>query len=171
MFSSGRVLVEAAALVLEGAGGTLFVTSLNKALFYADLQAIIETGKPITGTTYVALPAGPVVAKYRQRLVAALEEAGLAEQDDTGDVGKPLYLIAQPVRKLVTEEHARILRDAAAWAKAQSASQLSDYSHDNPGWKAAWDAGLGAKAHAQPINLRIAVQQLLDDDPWMNAPG
>src|SRR5437899_4638546 len=162
------LLVEAAALVLQGAGGGLHITSLNKALFYADLHALVQTGRPITSTAYIALPAGPVIAKYQQRLVSALEEAGLAEQDVTDDSSKPMYLTGNPTRKLVAEEHVGILRSAGEWARSKTATQLSDYSHDNPGWMVAYENGLKAGRPALAINLRIAIQQLVDDDPWMS---
>jgi uncharacterized phage-associated protein len=171
MFGSGRdLLVEAAALVLEGAGGWLYVTSLNKALFYADVRALLQTGKTITDTTYVALPAGPVVAQYKRRVVAALEAAGLAEQDDTDGSSKPLYLIGAPVRKRISEEQATILRRVGEWAKSKTATWLCEYSHENPGWTVAYETGLKAKLPAKLINLRIAMQQLVDEDDWMSGP-
>jgi hypothetical protein len=162
------LLVEAAALLLEAAKGSLFITSLNKGLFYADLRAMLTTGSAITGTTYLALPAGPVIARYQRRVIGALADAGLAEQDDTDAKGKPLYLIGKPERKLVSAEHAKIIQRAADWAKARSTSALSKYSHKNPGWTAAYEAGLKAGRSAQPINMRIAMQQIMDDDPWMS---
>jgi hypothetical protein len=130
---ASSALVEAAALLLEAAGGDLFVTSLNKGLFYADLDALLHTGEAITGASYIALPAGPVVAKYQTRLVRALEDAGLAEQDDSEGTGKPLYLVNKPTRQAISDEHLGILCRVAAWAKGMTAKALSDYSHENPG--------------------------------------
>jgi len=36
-------LVEAAAALLEGAGGSLPITSLNKAVFYLDLESLLKS--------------------------------------------------------------------------------------------------------------------------------
>ena len=35
------------------------------------------------------------------------------------------------------------------------------------GWKIAWARGLGANRPAQKLDLRIAMQQLLDRAPWL----
>ena len=41
-------MVEAAAALLEGAGGSLPITSLNKALFYLDLHCLLTSGSTVT---------------------------------------------------------------------------------------------------------------------------
>jgi hypothetical protein len=73
MVVANSPLIEAAAVLLEGAGRTLLTTPLNKALFYLDLTALLELGSTITKATFVALKAGPVVESYSQRLLAPLE--------------------------------------------------------------------------------------------------
>lgn len=162
-------LVEAAARLLEAAGGSLHITSLNKALFYLDLFALRDLGRTVTETTYLALPAGPVAAKYESRLVRALEDAGLAQQDEAEDSGaKPVCLLASPETKLVAGEALLLSKRIGAWASRKTAASLSELSHRNSGWQMAWDRGLGAKKPAQPINLSIAMQQVLDADPWLD---
>jgi uncharacterized phage-associated protein len=165
-----RKTVEAAAAILSGAGGTLPITSLNKAMFYADLCALLEHGETITGTTYLALKAGPVVAKYDSRVVGALERAGLAQQDESEDgFTKPVSLVAEPTMTLLTETEIQIARRIAEWASRKSPKQLSDFSHENLGWMLAWDAGLGSKNPAKPIDMLIAMQQLGEADDWLDA--
>jgi hypothetical protein len=161
-------LVEAAALMLKAAGGTLNVTPLNKALFYLDLWSLLETGSAATQTTYIALKQGPVVAKYPERLVAALEKAGLAIQSDEEDGSKPLSLVSEPPgpRHLTTEQ-VKLLEQIARWAKERGATWLSDFSHKNVGWTVAWENGLGMGRAALPINLQLAMQQLADEDAWL----
>jgi hypothetical protein len=162
-------LIEAAARLLQAAGGSLPITTLNKALFYLDLFALRDLGQTVTRATFVALPAGPVVAKYEARLVRALEEAGLAQQDESEDGGaKPVCLLASPTTKALSDEATALAARIGAWASRRSAGGLSDLSHLNAGWRFAWDRGLGAKKPALPINMSIAMQQVLDIDPWMD---
>lgn len=147
------------------------ITALNKALFYLDLHALRDAGAAMTGTTYMALPAGPVVAKYQKRLIGALEEAGLAEQDISEDeASKPMCLVSAPMTTHLTPEQLAMITRLGSWAGRKTATELSDMSHRNEGWKLAWDEGLGAKKVARPIDLRIAMQQILDLDPWVDAP-
>ncbi len=54
------------------------------------------------------------------------------------------------------------------WAKKESASALSDYSHKNIGWQLAWAAGLGQSHPAQKVDLHIAMQQIMERDPWLD---
>lgn len=166
-----EILVETAARLLEAAGGSMLITTLNKALFYLDLHALREAGAPITGTTYLALPAGPVVAKYQKRLIAALEDAGLAEQDiSDDDASKPVCLVSAPGTAHLDATQLAMVARIGRWAAQKTATELSDISHWNDGWKLAWESGLGAKKPARPINLRIAMQQILDVDPWVDVP-
>ena len=164
-----RGLVEAAAALLEGAGGSLPITSLNKALFYLDLSALLESGNTITGTTYLALPAGPVVAKYDKRVVGALESAGIAQQDEAEDgPTKPVCLIQIPTRSTLSEAQWQAAQRRGAWAASKKPSELSRLSHENVGWKLAWQAGLGARKPAVKIDLVVAMQQILDNDAWLD---
>ncbi len=161
-------LLEAAAVLLQEAGGSLPITSLNKALFYLDLEVLLHKGETLTQVTYLALPAGPVVAKYTTKLVAALDDAGLAEQDDRGDGSKPVYLTGEPPQRFVVGPVRAVASRIATWAKRKPASALSRFSHLNEGWKIAFTGGLGARKPAQKINMRIAMQQLIDRDPWLD---
>ncbi len=125
-------------------------------------------GKPVTGATYIALPAGPVVAKYDRRIVQALEDAGLAQQDEADDgVTKPVCLLQEPTRHHLTEAQLALADRIGRWARKTSARALSEYSHKNIGWQIAWDAGLGQSHPAQKVDLRIAMQQVMAQDPWL----
>jgi len=161
-------LVEAAALILKGAGGSLNITPLNKALFYLDLRSLLETGSTATGASYIALKQGPVVAKYPERLVGALEKAGLAIQSDEEDGSKPLSLVQEPPEpRFLDAEQVRLVEGIARWAKEKGASWLSNFSHENIGWMLAWQEGLGSGRPAKSINLHLAMQQLAEDDAWL----
>lgn len=163
------VLLEAAANLIEAAGGSMPITTLNKALFYLDIFALRDFGEPITGTAYIALPAGPVVARYDKRLVAALEDEGIAQQDISEESGgKPICLLKRPSPETLDSERLALVRRIGQWASTKTAKELSDLSHQNDGWRIAWDEGLGARLPARSVNLRIAMQQIIDIDPWVD---
>jgi hypothetical protein len=160
-------LLEAAALLLEGAGGSLLTTSLNKALFYLDLHALLDTGATATGETYVALRAGPVVEGYRERLIGELERCRIAMQDDDNPSYMPVIL-RHPIKPTrLGQDLLALARTVGRWAASKQAIELSDFSHENPAWQLAWDRGNG---QGSSIDLRLAIQQLADADPWLDEP-
>ena len=158
-------LLEAAAVLLEGAEGSLLTTSLNKALFYLDLLALRETGKTVTGETYVALKAGPVIESYRARLISELERNNIAMQDDDNPSYMPVVLLHPVKPKHLDDAVLKIAKDVGRWAKSKQAIELSNFSHENMAWQIAWNGGAG---QGTKIDLRIAMQQLMDGDPWMS---
>ncbi len=160
-------LLEAAAALLAGAGGSLLTTSLNKALFYLDLHALLETGETATGETYVALTAGPVIESYRVRLIEELERNRIAMQDDDNPAYMPVILLHPPASSHLNPTVQELARKIGAWAKSKKAGELSEYSHQNPAWKLAWNKGAG---QGSPLDLHLALQQLADEDPWLDEP-
>jgi uncharacterized phage-associated protein len=156
-------LLEAAAVLLEHAGGQLLTTNLNKALFYFDLHCLLETGKRATDAIYVALRHGPVVESYSTKLIDALEKVNIAMHDDEDPNYKPIVLLHPVEVRRLNETQVALAKHVAEWAKSKTATQLSDYSHDNLGWKAAFE-----RIEGTPINLHLAMQQLADADPWLD---
>lgn len=59
---------QAAALLLERAGGRLPYIKLIKLLYLADRETLIETGYPITGDRMVSMPHGPVLSQVLDRI-------------------------------------------------------------------------------------------------------
>ena len=161
-------LLEAAAALLESAGGSLLTTSLNKALFYLDLAAFLETGETATGETYVALRAGPVIEGYHVRLIEELERNRIAMQDDDNPKYKPVLLLHPVEPTHLRPDVLDLAREIGAWAGSNQAGELSDYSHENPAWRLAWNGGAG---QGSALDLRIAIQQLGDKDPSIHAPA
>lgn len=156
-------LIEAAVAVLSGAGGELQTVNLNKALFYFDLAMLRDMGRTYTGTAYVALKRGPVVNDYKVALVRALEQRQLAEQTVAG-LAKPIVLRDGALVRRVDIDVLAAATQAGEWAKKHSAEFLSDYSHGNPGWEIAHAKGEGTR-----INMVLAMQQVVDVDPWMES--
>jgi hypothetical protein len=166
-----HLLGAATALLAEAPNREMNIVTINKALFYLDLVALRDLGETVTQNTYIALEWGPVIAKYKQRLIRELEAGGYAVQGTTGDdLSRPLRLrrrfedlsfIPGPLRLK--------LADIVRWACSQKAGGLSDISHGNPGWIASYREGLSAGKKPQPINMSLALQQLGDKDPWLES--
>lgn len=167
-------LLEAEFEILRAAGGAMGITALNKALFYFDLLTLLETGKMATNAKYVAFKRGPVVDGYKQQLVEAFEKAGLGKQFDETGFEKPIVLAEDAQLALMTLTTADVDRIARVHrllaGRLSSAAAVSDYAHRNPGWQLAFAAGRNDPYPSEPINMRIAMQQLVEEDPWMR-PG
>jgi uncharacterized phage-associated protein len=162
-------LIEAAAVILDAAPRKrLNTVSLNKALFYLDLASLRDTGETFTGNTFIAIKYGPVVAKYPKRLIGALQEDGVARQESCG-LASPVTLEAMPDTHAMTAEIRQVAREVADFCARRTAGFLSDISHKNPGWDIAWKEGQ-RKGYFRPINMLIAMQQIADDDPWLQRP-
>jgi uncharacterized phage-associated protein len=58
-----RKAAQAAAFLLKRHNGTLHYLLLIKLLYYADRQALLEKGRPITGDQMVSMDKGPVLSK------------------------------------------------------------------------------------------------------------
>jgi len=165
-------VVEAAVALLDAAPDRrMNAVTLNKSLFYLDLACLRDFGEPLTQNTFVALDFGPVVAKYRRRVFKPLEVNGLAAQLDEWDGSKPLQL-QQTLSQLdfLDGQRRELAEQVGAFFGNLSSSKASDYSHENPGWEVAYTRGLRAGNPAQPIDLLIAMQQILEDDPWLHEP-
>lgn len=140
---------------------------LNKALFYFDLACLRDYGKTFTRDTYVALDNGPVVEDYQTRLIALLEKSGLAKQEADGDA-RPIRLLSQPVFKKLTPKIQDLAGKVSRWRSRKTSRELSNYSHENLGWIIAYRNARQPSGRAQVIDMHIAMQQILDDDPWMD---
>ncbi len=156
-------LVEATAAILACIPrNTLNITVLNKALFYLDLLALRDLGHTATGATFVALERGPVVDQYKSQLLPALLRAGVAKQIENEE-SRPVVLTSRPGFKLLGEDVLALARRIADNVAAFSSRGVTDVAHRNPGWKAAWARGNGS-----PVNMLVAMQQILDEDPWLS---
>jgi hypothetical protein len=164
-------LIEVASAVLNAAPDRrLNAVVLNKALFYLDLASLRDRAETITGNSYIAIQQGPVVAKYPQRLIGELENRGIGRQVSEWDGAKPILLEACPQHFQYLDADAMILVSAVTSYFAERTSrQASDYSHENPGWQLAWNE-YRRTGKPSPINMRIALQQIVEDDPWMDLP-
>lgn len=162
-----RLLQAAVALLSAARDRQLNTTNLNKAIFYLDLFALRDLGSSVTGSAFIALKQGPVVAKYEKRLIEPLEEAGFAVQEQDG-MALPVRLVGEPGRPhLLSAAELEFARKVGQWFSEITAGRASDISHENPGWIIAFEEGLGAKKRPLPIDLHLAMQQIVEKDPWL----
>ncbi|CAN5201984.1 hypothetical protein BH09SUM1_BH09SUM1_25880 [soil metagenome] len=164
-------LIEAASAVLNAAPmHRLNAVVLNKVLFYLDLSSLRDRGEVVTGNTYIAIQRGPVVARYQQRLIGQLESRGIARQVEEWDGSKPILLETALKHRRYLDAHSMALASAVTtfFADATSA-QASDFSYENPGWRLAWGEYLRSKKPC-PIDMQVAMQQIVEDDLWMDGP-
>lgn len=164
-------LIETASAILNAAPDhRLNAVVLNKTLFYLDLASLRDRGETLTGNPYIALQQGPVVAKYQERLIAQLESRGIARQVDEWDGSKPILLKVVPSGSRFLDASAKtLLSRVTAFFANQTSRQASEYSHDNPGWLLAWAEYQRSKRPCV-IDMRVAMQQVIQDDPWMDEP-
>jgi hypothetical protein len=158
-------VIEAAMAILQATSKMrLGITVLNKALFYADLVALRDLGHSLTNSGYIALPQGPVLNHYERALIRDLDRQRLAEQIQEG-WPKPV-IVRQPITRFgrLTPEEVAIAQLVARKIEAKSATWVSEYSHENPGWQLAFRDKIGSG-----IDMVLAMQQVVDDDPWMDA--
>ncbi|MFY9343208.1 MAG: type II toxin-antitoxin system antitoxin SocA domain-containing protein [Planctomycetota bacterium] len=142
----------------------LGITVMNKALFYADLCALRDRGKSITRSGYIALPQGPMLNHYERALVRDLDRHGLAEQVPDG-WEKPLIVRCElKTFTELTDEEVGIAQFVARKIHGKTATWVSEYSHENTAWQRSFRAGAGTK-----IDLMIALQQVVEDDAWIEA--
>jgi hypothetical protein len=166
---NARLLEAAAVLLFAAQDQRLNTVSLNKALFHLDLGSLRDFGQVFTFTPYIALDMGPVVAKYEKRLIKPLEEAGIATQSEDG-LALPVSLNRLPQFHLINPDIRDLAERVSQWCSGQTSWGVSDFSHQNPGWIIAREEERHASGKKQVIDMNIAMQQIVDHDPWMNEP-
>jgi putative zinc finger/helix-turn-helix YgiT family protein len=115
----------------------VFKTKLNKLLFYADFKHFKEYTVSITGARYARIPFGPAPDGYdlyypilaRQGTIAVGE---VVFQDYTGE---EYIATQQPDLNVFSESELRVLASVKEHFKNFSASEISDFSHEERGYK------------------------------------
>lgn len=87
---------EAAAFLLRLAGGRLPYLTLIKLLYLADRQALVETGRPITGDAMYAMDNGPVLSAVLDRIKGRTAGNGRFRSYVSKPHGYDVELLADP---------------------------------------------------------------------------
>ena len=105
-----------------------------------------------------------------QRLIKPLEERGIARQISQWNGSKPIVLEGSPKHFEFLDSDALLtIADVTNFFADATSKSASDFSHMNLGWKLAWDR-YQREGNPAAVNMRIAMQQIVESDPWMRVP-
>jgi uncharacterized phage-associated protein len=122
----------------DRAGGA---TKLNKVLYFADFAHVRTHGRPISGADYQKLPQGPAPRRLkpvRSQLVAQGAAEVITEEFLGYQMHRLVPLRVPDLSAFTTHELAtidKVLDDL----QQLTATQVSDLSHEEPGWLHAAD--------------------------------
>jgi hypothetical protein len=122
----------------DRAGGA---TKLNKVLYFADFAHVRRTGSPISGAAYQRLEHGPAPRKLvpvRDRLVAR-GEAEMVREQFLGFAQHRLIPRREADMSVFTDDEVATIDGVLADLDGLTASQVSDLSHEEPGWRLTGD--------------------------------
>ena len=113
--------------------GNLFVTKLNKVLFYLDFSAYRDEGAGFTGLRYARADYGPVPDQYDLVMAALVDGAALAYREQ-GD-GRVIVARRGAHHSPLTPQQVARLDAVAAFANGfATTAELSAYSHEERAW-------------------------------------
>lgn len=137
-------LIEAAIYLCElSADDPDFVmTKLVSLLYYADCEAYLEFGEPITGTTYIHFPHGPHPENWYQ-IRQRMEQYGDAEiLYDTAAVGYQNYRVL-PLRpanlELLSSDDRESLAAQVERFSGFNVAGIKHHAHQEVGWRSTED--------------------------------
>ena len=114
-------------------------TKLNKILFYADFLAYVRLGQPITGVAYQRLPHGPaprMLLPIKREMIAA-GDAVERHKMVYGKKQKRLVPLREADLDLFTAHQIALVDEIIDALRNHSAVQVSELSHQFPGWSLA----------------------------------
>lgn len=115
--------------------GNVFVTKMNKLLFYTDFLKYKREGFGMTGLEYRAITYGPVPEKYGE----VYSRAKGVEMEEyiyqNGTSGIILRAIEQPDMDVFSETEMEVLTEVCNRFANYSAGEISLQSHKEKGWK------------------------------------
>ncbi len=112
----------------------VFVTKMNKLLFYADFLCYRRKGYGLTGLKYAALPYGPVPEKWG-RVYDSIPDIRMDEYvfpDMTS--GIELNSAVEPDMTVFDKTETAVLHDVAERFMNTKAGEISQISHNEKGW-------------------------------------
>ncbi|OUO85700.1 type II TA system antitoxin MqsA family protein [Gordonibacter urolithinfaciens] len=113
--------------------GNLFVTKLNKVLFYLDFSAYRDEGAGFTGLRYARADYGPVPDQYDLVMAALVDGATLAYREQ-GDGRVIVARRGADLSAFSPQEVARLDTVAAFANGFATTAELSAYSHEERAW-------------------------------------
>lgn len=117
---------------------TYSATKLNKLLFFADFFAYASLGEPMTGHRYQKLPNGPAPVALLP-VVSRMTERGDCQWEEHPYFGRTQRrLVAKRGADLswLSDEQQSLVDDLVERLWGVSATEVSELSHEYPGWQA-----------------------------------
>ena len=125
---------QAASLLLGRHGGTMPYIKLIKLLYLADRNSLIETGSPITGDRFVAMPKGPVLSRVLDLIRESDPAADSLWHSCIVRRGYDAALIGAPGRDRLAEYDEKLLDRLFESYGEENKWQLVDLTHELPEW-------------------------------------
>ena len=112
-------------------------TKLVKLLYYADCEAYLRMGQPITGATYIHMPHGPYPDEWQAMLRQLQDEQAiriLEEDIPNGNRRRRPVAGTPATTDALTEQELRFLDEQLQRFADFNAAQIEEYSHDELAW-------------------------------------
>lgn len=111
----------------------MWVTKMNKLLFYIDFVSYRERGMAMTGLAYRAIDYGPVPERW-EKVYSEFDEIGQEPRDMGEYEGQILVAKAKPADGVLTEEEIAIINAVCEKLKDCSSRKVSEMSHEEKAW-------------------------------------
>lgn len=112
----------------------VFVTQMNKILFYTDFVSYRENGQAITGLSFKAIKYGPVPNRW-DKVYSLIDDIEQIEVEvNNGNVGNKLVSDMPCDRSSLSNEQLLILEKVYDTFKNDSSVSISNKSHEEPAW-------------------------------------
>jgi uncharacterized phage-associated protein len=112
----------------------VFITKMNKLLFYTDFLSYRESGKGMTGLRYKAIQHGPVPVRW-DRIYSFYDEIQQEiVQFPDGRAGTKLVSTSSPDSADFSEKELEILEYVFERFKKETPAQISETSHHEDAW-------------------------------------
>ncbi len=124
-----------------GARDNVGKTVLYKMMYFSDFNFYELNNKSITGETYVKLPFGPGPSHF-DNMVEELQKEGKVESKKSkygGKDQKKIIPICEPSLDKLNGEEIKLINKVIGRLASMSATQVSEYSHEDIPWKATED--------------------------------
>ncbi len=147
-----RKAAEAAALLLERHGGTMAYIKLIKLLYLADRQALIQTGRTITGDRMVSMDHGPVLSQVYDCHKSGLAEGGPWQEYISPPSNYDVTLLASPKLRALSPYEVELVENVFKQFGHLRKWDLVDYMHTLPEWE-------NPHGSALPIDARVILRE------------
>ena len=138
----------------------VFVTKLNKLVWYCDFLHFKETSVSITGTQYLHLQYGPV-PKYYDHIIGFMQDEGLLDKkeitfDAEEDIsGEKLTALVEPDKSMFSEKEFHVMNFVIDKFRNYTATRIADESHQETAYRKSEDRHIISYEYAKDLSLSL----------------